>query len=582
MKTVLAMNKKIKGIFRSHWGIILILLSFLGSAVIVPIMVDVPISDDWIYARSVEIFLSSGRLEILNISVASLVFQVLWGSVFAKILGYSFGILRVSTFALVLISGLYFYLLLEKFNIKKELATLGTAIYLFNPLTYSLSFTFMTDMHFTSIMVIASYYYLVGIKNGIININTLFAAFLSGLLFLIRQMGVIFSLSILSYLILVKEIRLSRDGLRKLIYTIGPTIVIIGGYYYWVVNIHGIPKWQTGYFDVLLQMDILSWVIFYLRFFPVAIIYLSIFILPLLIPMFLAISTWQKGKLTKITLFSVVLFMLSWLLITLTGMRMPYLPHFLNRAGLGPNDLIVSIPTLMQAKYLIWPSLFLLITSIVMIVFLINPYTIKKVQKDNSLLMIFIILLGQIVVAIPPSLVFRNFQIDGYATPGLDRYLLPVIPLMIIFTINLLNDEPINLRLSWIVLILVALFSIAGTRDLLVLHEKNWDLARKANNLGIPNLLLDGGATWDGYNTYQPESDIGATPRANFEEIQVEEPNKHIIATSLPWWFYVWAPEIDPEYIISGAKIMNYLVLDTTEYYSWLRRDEVELYLLRR
>jgi hypothetical protein len=293
--------------------------------------------------------------------------------------------------------------------------------------------------------------------------------------------------------------------------------------------------------------------------------------------MFFAIFIWQKGKSTKITLISVVMFTLSWLFITLTGMRMPYLPHFLNRAGLGPNDLIVSIPTLIQVKDLIWPSIFLLFNSVVMIVFLINHTTYRKVKKDNVLLMILIFLLGQIVVAIPPSLVFRNFQVDGYATPGLDRYLLPVIPLMIIFAVNLLEDELINLRLSWVVVILLALFSIAGTRDSLVLHEKNWELARKANNL-----MLDGGATWYGYNTYKAETDINAIPRANFEEIMVEEPSKHIIATSLPWWFYVWSPEIDPQYAISGAKILGYSVLDTIKYDSWLRRDEVKLYLLQR
>ena len=75
---------------------------------------------------------------------------------------------------------------------------------------------------------------------------------------------------------------------------------------------------------------------------------------------------------------------------------------------------------------------------------------------------------------------------------------------------------------------------------------------------------------------------IDTNPKAEFAQIEVEDPDKHIIATSLPWWFFVWSPDIDPEYSISGAKINDYSVIDSIEYYSWLRQKGVTLFLLQR
>src|SRR5215204_3637557 len=142
-----------------HWPLLLVLGAFLGTAAVIPVFADAPVGDDWVYTRSVETLLRSGEIEILDLSVVTQVFQILWGSFFSLIFGISFGAMRLSTFVLVLFSGAAMYGLCRELGLARGRAALGTAAYLFNPLTFVLAFTFMTDGQFTALTVIAAFFY---------------------------------------------------------------------------------------------------------------------------------------------------------------------------------------------------------------------------------------------------------------------------------------------------------------------------------------------------------------------------------------------------------------------------------------
>jgi len=89
----------------------------VATAFFVHPLSPVAISDDWAYARSVEILFSDHRLEILPLTVTTLVFQVIWGSLFAKVFGLSFGVLRMSTVVLVLLGAWALYGLCRRLDI---------------------------------------------------------------------------------------------------------------------------------------------------------------------------------------------------------------------------------------------------------------------------------------------------------------------------------------------------------------------------------------------------------------------------------------------------------------------------------
>src|SRR6266478_1325927 len=60
----------------------------------------VPLIDDWLYAWSVDHFLQTGTLRILEWSGHYPLAQILWGAVCSKLFGFSFDVLRLSTLIL--------------------------------------------------------------------------------------------------------------------------------------------------------------------------------------------------------------------------------------------------------------------------------------------------------------------------------------------------------------------------------------------------------------------------------------------------------------------------------------------------
>ena len=57
--------------------------------------------DDWMYALTVEHLLQTGSYRSHGWLAANMPFQAYWGGLFARVLGYSFASLRISTLVLV-------------------------------------------------------------------------------------------------------------------------------------------------------------------------------------------------------------------------------------------------------------------------------------------------------------------------------------------------------------------------------------------------------------------------------------------------------------------------------------------------
>ena len=88
-----------------------------------------------------------------------LLFQVVWGALFGLLFGPTLGVYRLSMVVLWFLSAIACYALLLQLTRDRARSALGTAVYAFNPIGYSLAFTFMTDAPFlaTSVIAIACY-----------------------------------------------------------------------------------------------------------------------------------------------------------------------------------------------------------------------------------------------------------------------------------------------------------------------------------------------------------------------------------------------------------------------------------------
>jgi hypothetical protein len=194
--------------------IIAVLICFALTPLIVPMMMPVAVGDDWVYARSVEMLLREGRLHILDLSVVTLVFQIAWGSLFAALFGLSFGVLRLSTFVMTMLGGMACYGLCRELEIAPMPSALAAAAYVFNPLNFVLAYTFMTDSHFTTLLLIATYGYVKGLRIDHPDHRALlFGATASACAFLVRQQGALIPAAVILALFVQRRLHWNRESL---------------------------------------------------------------------------------------------------------------------------------------------------------------------------------------------------------------------------------------------------------------------------------------------------------------------------------------------------------------------------------
>jgi Dolichyl-phosphate-mannose-protein mannosyltransferase len=165
--------------------------------------VEVPLVDDWTYAWSVEHFLQTGELRMLEWSAHYPLAQILWGALFSRLLGFSFAVLRLSTVVLAWAGLLAFYGTLRELGIRPLLAGLETLLLWCNPVFFVLSHSFMTDVPFVSTMNAAFFGYVRWVKHGRTRDLGL-GSVLATLAFLIRQLGAALALIPLAYLLLAR------------------------------------------------------------------------------------------------------------------------------------------------------------------------------------------------------------------------------------------------------------------------------------------------------------------------------------------------------------------------------------------
>ena len=140
--------------------LLLIALSYVILILLVNPAGDFPVNDDWAYARSVLSLVEDGEFHLLDWGAMTLITQVLWGSLWIKLFGFSFEVLRFSTIFLgfIALAGCYFIILcLGK---KTWIATTGTLVLMVNPLFLVLSNSFMTDVPFLALSTWSAYFML--------------------------------------------------------------------------------------------------------------------------------------------------------------------------------------------------------------------------------------------------------------------------------------------------------------------------------------------------------------------------------------------------------------------------------------
>lgn len=554
--------------------IVLVLICFALTLLLVPLWAPVSIGDDWVYVRSVEILVREGRLHILDLSVVTLLFQVAWGSLFASLFGLSFGALRLSTFVMVLLGGLATYALCRELQIARTQSALATAAYLFNPLSFVLAYTFMSDPHFTALLVIATYGYVRGLRTyhraavgGAVVLGSLVAA----CAFLVRQQGALIPVAVVVALVVQGRLMRDRAGLLLALRVTALPALALAGYYLWLWRVHGIPQEQRAFTGDVIGAGWEQSLLLIGRMSFIEAMYLGLFTLPVALA---ALSVMQRALHGNAPGIWFALFL--WAVLLGCGLmhfhqgdpqqalmpRMPYIAQYLGPYGLGPADILGGRRWIVSWQALDVVTVLCVLSSLIFALLLVRRAAPPLVADPSraSAGMVLMVGLGQVAGVLPPSFHFREWIIS------VDRYLLPMLPLGLCLGFWALRGMRPSLGASWAAVVLAALVSIAGTRDALELQKATWDIARNAVQGGVPLTALDAGAAWDGYVLYDHGVAHGLTQQT----------------PGGPWWTDLFAPAATSDYVVSTTLLDGYQEVRRTEVSSWLGPDPSVLYLLQR
>ena len=133
----------------------ILLLVYFSVAIPLHLFANVPLHDDWTYAWSVEHFLKTGKLAVLDWSIHYPFAQILWGALFCLPFGFSFSALRVSTVMLTWLGALALYGTLRELGRARTDSLIAALVLVANPVFFLLTFSFMTDVPFVSVSNIA-------------------------------------------------------------------------------------------------------------------------------------------------------------------------------------------------------------------------------------------------------------------------------------------------------------------------------------------------------------------------------------------------------------------------------------------
>lgn len=165
-----------------------------------------PLNDDWSYAKSVLALVNDHKLDLGQWPAMTLLTHLVWGGLFTKVFGFSFFVLRLSTIISSLIGLLVLNKLVFRISGKPHTAFIASLVLLLNPFYFNLTNTFMTDVNFTTLLLLGAYFVFDFFQTKS-KLSFILVFVLSILLVLLRQYGLVLPLSFFLACLFLKDKR---------------------------------------------------------------------------------------------------------------------------------------------------------------------------------------------------------------------------------------------------------------------------------------------------------------------------------------------------------------------------------------
>lgn len=519
------------------WGVGIFFVGFSG---------EFPLNDDWAYAHNVQHLVEQGEIYFSDWPAMTLIGQTLWGALFCKLFGFSFVVLRLSTLFAAWITIVSSYFLFSRLTAHRSLAFWGALLLASNPLFFSLSFTFMTDVHFLCCSMLSIFFYIRHSQDSQ-KWDWLWATFFAMWATLIRQMGILLP-AIYSIHLLYNHrwtISLFAKAALPLFLALGTLVAYTSwrGYYY------GFPP-QYGSLSLLFYP--LKQAYFYKNLLirpGVLLCYLGMFWLPIVLvqlPQLWKNSIqWQKIVAISSTFLLLLIFHKGW----------EFIPHgnIFHNLGLGPQ-VLKDTDAKLNLSLQLSPLLLLLLRAIFVVagsllsLFLFLKYLPQKGKTYTSV---------QLAVVLMGFAYIFYLMLDGHF---FDRYYLFLFPLMgiLILPQQKITYPSLLLVLGIVFQIGYGGFSLLATHDYLSWNRARWEaLDYLTTQKNISPNQIDGGFEFNGWHQTHVDK------RTDFDKVS--------------WWF------VDRDnYTITKGSLPFYETFYSTPHWQWLKMSTDSIFVLTK
>jgi hypothetical protein len=529
------------------------------GAVIVAVLVDprgdFPLSDDWSYAYTARGICESGNIEFLPWTGASVLFQAAYGALACKIVGFSFTVLRLSTIVMATLGAIALNHLLTALGTGPKTTGLAVAAFALNPLYVSQSFTFMTDVPFTTLSLIAAALYVSGLSGAHIG-KLVAASVVAAAAILIRQHGIFVVGAAGLAALLARDVGLGRRVGAASAATLIPIAVLVG-FHLWLFTSHGTP---AGLQNKLSETSLATTVAFVDHGFRAAVT-LSLALLPIAALRALGVLSDRRGT------FAVLACLLGAGAVVLyfnDGSTMFYLPNVQYDFGLGALTLRDSLFLSISQPSRLGPIVTIPLTIVSILAAAVLATSVLQSRRPAGAAPATAAL-GETFVAIAAVALFVG-SLLLHGAFYFDRYLIPVIPFAIAAMVANHRDDKTTMPVAIITLV-IAVYAVTGTHDYLSMNRARFGILADLEEAGVTTNRIDGGFE---YNAWHSAATLGNWPTK-------ESARRGQALAEKSWW---WVE--DDEFIVSSSPLEGYDVALTRPYSTWLRRGRGELLLLER
>src|SRR5579884_1500676 len=328
---------------RWAWPALALLAAYVVPLLIVRPTLRLALIDDWNYQLSVRHLVDNHELWVAPWTAATLVGQIFWGALFAWPFGVGPIPLRFSTLVASFGGTLATYALCREFGVTRRRAVIGGLAVWLNPITFGLSYTFMTDVPFLALMIASVYAYVWAARRASLG-GLVVGSALAGLAFLVRQQGVLIALAVFAWFLLKPPPWFRARPYRTALAMLGPCLLAVQEYYLWAWG-NGLPSTQGAYLSDFRTVGWSGTLDLTMKIAVVGLFFAGLFLLPLTLGAIGEIPTaWARASITAKGAISVgllcMVFWTRWYYIQNNGRSFPFIPwgSMIHEDGLGVLD----------------------------------------------------------------------------------------------------------------------------------------------------------------------------------------------------------------------------------------------------